>query len=656
MKNFKSTRIISIILVICLSATVYLCNNKSNCNVCYAMEQNNKNEITNVTYNQTSNLSLMSNSNVVPLFTPVNEIEDGAVYFIRNANNTNLVWDMPNANTSVGTTPILYGSTGWGNQRFIVRKEALYNNEMYYTIVPLYAPDKTLRLDSNNENELISLGYDKNTSLENFLSNKFIIQQVPGTTKFVIKSGVSTFGKYIIPTNDNVASGNTLSQKTTSIALTNPKYQWEFLKTDTLGLDLKNQVYINGTNTLYFNLTPPSTGKYIIETFDNNNDDLDTYLELYDNNGTLLSYNDDGTNNYHAKIIYDFSSTDDCSIRLRGYDDEDDFGYTYLIFRPEKELFFSAVYDFNKNNNDRPGSLEATKQQLPGYYVNIQANQGKAAALEIAANGKTKMNSEYYVFSGHGYSNVAGVEFYNSVESEGFSWYEIPNMNGTKIAIWMTCHGARNYFKNGSSGEMTSMAFRTIEQGADYSLGYVGTIYDTTQRMFPSKFFEALNTNQGISIEQAIATATQWTINNNWWWWTFFGSANDDFKNPIIYKKNDTLRLTCGNGIYTDDKKTTSNVLLNINEAGLYKNGYIVNTNEPISTTITYNKSSLENEIPYKFITKYENSIIKLGFIPDENTRTTKYYNLSEGKEITSTEFEIKMGSATQNILHALKK
>lgn len=40
------------------------------------------------------------------------QIDDGAVYFIHSASNSNLVWDVPANNYSNGTAPILYSKLG----------------------------------------------------------------------------------------------------------------------------------------------------------------------------------------------------------------------------------------------------------------------------------------------------------------------------------------------------------------------------------------------------------------------------------------------------------------------------------------------------------------------------------------------------------------
>ena len=367
------------------------------------------------------------------LWTNADKIDDGGVYFIRNANNSNFVWDMPNNNYSDGTAPILYSSTGWGNQRFIVHEQTKYGGKMYYTITPLYSPKSTLKLGSNNENDTLKLGKDNNTSLQGFLSNKFIIEK--SNYGYTISTGVSTFGKYIIPSQDNVTFNNTLVQKTISDASDNSIYQWLFCKTDTLGNDLKNKIYLNGTNTQYFNLTPPATGQFVIETERYGSTYLDTYLELYDRSNKRLASNDDIhflSNNRYSRIIYDFTDLSDVIVRVRGKTAQDQ-GYVYLTLRPFHSLYFAGVYDFDKNNNDRPGSLENVK--LKNYYIEVQGNRGTNAILETAANGKQKINSEYFVFSGHGLGDYAGVEFYNSTARDDLFYNQIPSLNGTRGRI-----------------------------------------------------------------------------------------------------------------------------------------------------------------------------------------------------------------------------
>lgn len=587
-------------------------------------------------------------SNQTGLWKNAENIDDGGVYFIRNAGNSDLVWDIPNSNYNNGTEPILYNSNGWGNQRFVVHKQAKYDNDIYYTITPLNSPDSTLKLNNNNEDETIKLGNDTNTNLEGFLSNKFVIKK--SNYGYIISTGISTFKKYIIPKNGNVSSNNTLVQKAVINATSNIDYQWLFCKTDTLGNDLKNKIYLNGTDIQYFNLTPPSTGEFVIETEQYTSTRIDTYLELYDqNNDKRLAYNDDisGSTNRYSRITYNFTDLTDVKVRVRGFSSKD-VGYIYLTLRPKNPLYFVGVYDFDNNNNDRPSSLDNVKPYFPNYYIEVQANRGKSAILETAANGKKKINCEYFVFSGHGYSNTSGVQFYNGTTTEGFYCYDIPDLTGTKIAIWMTCHGARNYFN--TEKNLTSMAYESVKKGADYSLGYVGTIYDTTQRAFPENFFEALN--DGMTIPDAVNQATEWVKNDHWWYWTFFGQFADDFKNPILYKKGDVIKPSCGDGNYDDGKKKTNikTMLENLDNYEIYVDNTISKPSQNPAIKFSSAKPNLYGP-KFVFKTDYLGKTIELGFVCNSKTGKITYYNLTSDCLISSNEFEVMMGKPSENIL-----
>ena len=142
---------------------------------------------------------------------------------------------MPNSNTSDGTEPIICDFNGYGNQRFIIREEAIYNGKMYYTISPLYAPDKTLKIDNNDENLTLELGNDNNTSYENFLSNKFIIEKT--NNGFTISTGASNFIKYLRVQNNIMQTHSKIEQITVNTVSPNIYCTWEICKTDLIHLD-----------------------------------------------------------------------------------------------------------------------------------------------------------------------------------------------------------------------------------------------------------------------------------------------------------------------------------------------------------------------------------------------------------------------------------
>lgn len=212
---------------------------------------------------------------------------------------------------------------------------------------------------------------------------------------------MSVFEKYIIPNRGKVSSNNTLVQQSVADIATNKNFHWLFCKTDTLGNDVKNKVYISGTETQYFNLTPPSTGEFIIETEKYGSKDIDTHLTIHSLDGDeLLGYNDDIDVHYnrYSRITINFTNLDDVRVCLRGCN-SNDYGYVYLTLRPKNALYFAAVYDFDKkNNNDRISDLKNLKHYLPNYYIEVQGNRGKSAILETAPNGKKKLTANTLYF------------------------------------------------------------------------------------------------------------------------------------------------------------------------------------------------------------------------------------------------------------------
>ncbi len=590
-------------------------------------------------------------SNQTQLGINVDEIEDVCVYTISNVVNNALVWDIPTNNFCDGALPVLNYSNNSDSQRFIVHKEAKYDGKMYYTIRPLNCfDDLAFKTMNSKENEKVKLGKDDNTNLEGFLSNKFAIEkQICG---YAISTGASSFEKYVIPKDESAFKNNLIVQKNVTNVSNNRNCLWNFLKTDTLGIDVKNKINISGTDFKTYNVTIPMKGEYIIETEQHDSSIVDTYLELYKGD-EKIAYNDDisRASNRFSRITYKFTEKGNHKVRVRGYT-SNDVGNVFLTLRPKNALYFAAVYDYDKkNNNDRPGSLKNVIPYMPNYYIEIQGNRGKSAILETAANGKKKMNCDYFLFSGHGYDNISGVEFYNGISKDGFYHYNIPNLDGTKIAIWMTCHGARNYFKGRSQGEMTSMAYESVKKGADYSLGYVGEIYDTTQRAFPENFFELVNS--GKTIPDAIKQATEKVKSDNWRYWNTFGKKHDDFDNPIIYKKGDSLKLSCGNGNYENSAKNVKMPLNN--DITLYVDNTKCDKNDCIILSKRNREINSKFYKPqYLFKTNYLGREIELGFDCNSLTGEVTYFNVTLNSKITSYEFENMMGEPSENVIELI--
>jgi hypothetical protein len=454
-----------------------------------------------------------------------------------------------------------------------------------------------------------------------------------------------------------------LKQKLVGGFSTHPEYCWQFMKTDTLGLDVANLEYISGTQEQRFYVTPPSIGAFYIETRSYSSTRIvDTYMSLYlAGADTKVGFDDDSGGNLNARISHSFSDTYDYYVLLRGYSSSTS-GYCYLMFRPANEVFFAGTQDYDDQGVDRSTPLNDCKPFLQnmGYFVNVHCNLGFQEILEEASSGRKKIAGDYFVFAGHGFSNASGVVFYNGINSDGITYDELPAFANSKVVIWESCYGARNYSYNGN---LVSMAYQSVVNGAMYSLGYAGEIYSNTGNVFPAKFFEALQTR---SVEDAVTTATQWTIDSNWWYWTFFGQFNDDIANPILYKKGDSLKLSCGSGIYEANRKIlgeklSSNVsakkrasAFDLKQGMFTKSGYVTNSKNVIdvpSELVIKSDSFAQNLVKnsgdeiYKFVAKTKSGDVPLAFIANTESNTVKYFQLDTQEQITASEFESLMGN-----------
>lgn len=111
------------------------------------------------------------------------------------------------------------------------------------------------------------------------MSNKFAIEkQICGYT---ISTGASLFEKYVVPKDEYACKNNLIVQKTITNVSNNRNCRRNFLKTDTLGIDVKNKINISGPDFDTYNVTIPLKGEYIIETEQYDSSIIDTYLELY---------------------------------------------------------------------------------------------------------------------------------------------------------------------------------------------------------------------------------------------------------------------------------------------------------------------------------------------------------------------------------------
>lgn len=470
----------------------------------------------------------------VSLWTPVSEIEDGAVYMIRSVDNPNLYWDLTGGYLTNGTEVQLYPVNYSHAQKFIFKRQFSLGGEMSYRLAPLFAYDKVLSFTTDSNGSTLKIADEEYVSDNDYylFRDKFcFLKDYWNPMQFTIATCIGNSFYHRI-TVDSIAQGQKIKRGDThNYSFVSRK--WEIIKTDYLGLNVGNKVYANGVSETRLVARAPFVGEYVLETHTYPGENVDTYLRLVrDSDSVQVAYDDDGgEGGYNAKITYNFTTIEEFSVFLRGYDSSER-GYCYLVFRPAKTIYMTGTYDIDNQHCDRISAVNQAKTHLrnlgcfPVVFANIEH---ETVFADDDWEQSTKMDRDYYLFYGHGNSDGSHVAYFDrSVVDWAYS-SELPTLNNAGLVVWMTCHGG-NYIP---SNPQMCMAYASVMRGADYSLGFAGDIYNLTADKFIPKFFEALNSH---SIQDSMSIASSYAIQANYFWW-YFGDGQNlcDIDNPILF-------------------------------------------------------------------------------------------------------------------------
>lgn len=434
---------------------------------------------------------------VSTLWQPVSEIENGSVYMIRSVENRNLYWDLTGGSLSNGTQVQLYNLNYSQAQKFYIKKQFDVDGAATYRISPLYAYDKVLRLNKNEEYSKVVIGDETYKNDFQLFSDKFRFIPVNGNpTQFHIAAVCDDVMKWKY-TVDSVESGQKIMVRNHS-SYTLRQHKWEIVKTDYVGLNVGNKTWVEGTSDFRYVARVPRLGRYVIETYDYNGVQTDTYLALKrDSDGVVVATNDDGGQGYNARIVYDFQTQEEFSVFVRGYND-DTHGYCYLVFRPEKTLYLSGTYDYDNQKYDRVTPLNNCKENLRkmGYFAEVQANfNHDSIYAEKDWEDKLKIDRDYYVFIGHGGNGGKYSVYFDAQNPDWVHYSDLPSLNNTGLMLWMTCEGG----KEPDSGTEHCFAMGAAIKGASYSLGFRENIERSKANKFVEEFFKARVNNSQVN-------------------------------------------------------------------------------------------------------------------------------------------------------------
>ncbi len=423
----------------------------------------------------------------------VNELEDGAVYFIRNVVDDDKVMDVYNHDYTNSGTVKLWDSNGQGNQRFIVHKRNRlgYSNDNIYTFTPINAQNICLTVQdkSNSDNKrlktLSDTACDNQTTVNKYYSNSFKIVSGSSEGRFKIQTGASGFTKYLTTYNYGSDSGTDVVQKTYN-SVYYECYEWYFQRVDNLGIYAKNEAVINGQNWQQFWLKVPSDGVYTIQTLKreyNTSAYIDTWMELTDdqNGNSLLDYNDNDDNrtgnDYRlSRIDYYLEAGHSYGVRVRGLNGSSR-GDIYIDVTPAKAI--TVCHNVHKVSN---ASIRAnTKASSTGFETLPGAYIGEEIVYQeiLNANGNdfikpngTNVFSSYYLL-------YMWDKTYNSAyDPSSLGLFPEFEFNGTKLAIFA-------YRNSGWTASCANTA------GAEYSVGF-GNITDIYAMKFACYMFSML--------------------------------------------------------------------------------------------------------------------------------------------------------------------
>lgn len=455
-----------------------------------------------------------------------NEIEDGAVYFIRSALLDSQVLDVPNSNYSNGQDLIIYHSNGWNNQRFVMNKEGTYGGSTTYTIYPSGAYDYNLSIDGENSNDGRVLQLNKSSSFgSNLNSYKFIL--TPGTTEdsFRIATGSSDFTKYLTFENYSVSDNTNVVQKAYDSGYAKC-FDWYLQKTDSLGVNTKNETNISGTNQIHFNVRVPVSGSYTFETSQYDNA-LDTVLSIYKDDGTLLKKDDDSGDERFSKLTYYLNEDQDYWLKLSGYNSSQ-IGRVYLTLKSENTVYINTYHADGDIDTRYDGISPKEDLTNAGYYVRHIVNATKSDMLSTDENGYSRLNNKYYMLSSHGSSSGA------ALLSSGQYLYgsNLPNMSNSVLSVWAICYG-------GKEGNIAQYAVKY--KNAQNALGFPGLTYANTSKTFTDKLWKEISA--GKSVNDAVNSALAHTKSTHWIF-EIFGWGADTIISPKLYSKTSVANFS----------------------------------------------------------------------------------------------------------------
>ncbi len=447
----------------------------------------------------------------------VNTIENNAAYFFHSNADSSKVMDIRMADYSNDNDMLLWGKTGWGNQRFVLTKA----DASSYFMIPLEASEKFLAIKSgiNADNaKLVIRPEEYSTSSVQATRFKFLFNSV--TQSFRIFTGSSGYEKYLALKNDNNTSGNEIVQRAAPNGNPTAYYEWKLEKTDNLTVDSFNDISIPANSNKYFNVRVPFSLSYVIETrttkaslfhLYRSSDNVQLASSFTNTQGyQRLVYNLVANTNYHIW----FSNLSSTLILCQ-----------FVLF-PEKEVNFFSFFDEELNATTDVTNLYSTFRSK-GYYLNHYNNAAFSSVIsDFRPNGNRAINNDYFFIASHG--TEEGITL--TSPTSDFGAWQMPNMSNVKVAVWATCHG-------GAEGNAADVSVNLKYAAA--AVGWPRLCFGDTSRVFTNHFWPRIL--DGMDVQEAFDVSLAEALDSWWFFWTNIKGDSIDYL--MLYRRTEAVPL-----------------------------------------------------------------------------------------------------------------
>ena len=461
--------------------------------------------------NYSNNIESVTESQTV---NSVQSIQNNNVYFIRSYADDSKAFDVTSGNYSSGTNVILYSATNMANQRFIFRQ----SDDYHWYIIPQYdVSDLFLTVSggsSSDNTNVILKGATYTSSMMN--ANRFLINYNSSYGAFTIRTGNTSYSSYL-SYQQNGSLTNIVQKAAPQNGLSSSFY-WKIVKTDGYSVNTKKYITVSANSYSTFNLKVSKSLPYVVVS----KTTASSRLYLYSSNNTLLC---SGTTNSsgHQQIIYNFSNNSEYKIKF--YNDTSSSQSFYLSLYPEKESYFYTYYSPNDLDTTGDITYQYSKFENNNYYLHHVNNGGSGMLCSATnTNGLKSINNQYFNLSSHG--NDDGSVLLSP--STYIYPSDLPDMNNVTVALWATCF----------SGINNGIAETSIDNGAEYSIGWPGLGRVETSNIFINHFWENVFNNQ--SIENAFSNAKSFTLSSTWYLFYVMTHQTDSINNLTLFRYNNT--------------------------------------------------------------------------------------------------------------------